>query len=132
MNLNSVFTIGRAGDQPQLKSAPNGNSVASFSIATTRTWKDKAGQKQQETEWHKIVLWGKLAEIAANYVTKGALVFIQGRIATRKWTDKQGIERQSTEIVADRIELGPKPQATRPEALGSPDDEDFNADELPF
>lgn len=108
MNLNKVFILGRLTADPQLKSTPSGQSVGSFSVATSRYWKDKAGARQEKTDYHNIVVWGRQAEIASQFLTRGALVFIEGRIETRSWQDKQGVERKTTEIVCDRMQLGPR------------------------
>lgn len=109
MNLNKVFILGRLTADPQLRSTPSGQSVGTFSVATSRYWKDKAGARQEKTEYHNIVVWGRQAEIASQYLTRGALVFVEGRMETRSWQDKQGVERKTTEIVCDRLQLGPRP-----------------------
>lgn len=109
MNLNKVFILGRVTADPQLRTTPGGQSVTSFSVATNRVWSDKSGLKQEETEFHNIVAWGRTAEIACQYLTKGALVLIEGRLKTRSWTDKQGQARKSVEIITERLQLGPKP-----------------------
>jgi single-strand DNA-binding protein len=129
---NHVLIIGHAGETPQLKSTSSSTQVVTFSVATTRNWKDKQGQKQEQTEWHRIVFWGKLAEVAASYVVKGSLILIEGRISTRSWTDKEGNKRQTTEIIGESLQLGPKPQAARPESVESPEDNEINADDMPF
>ncbi len=108
MNLNKVFLIGRLTRDPELKSLPSGLKVCSFGLATDRFFTDKSGQKQQQVEFHNIVLFGRLAEIASQYLTKGSLTFIEGRIRTRTWQDQSGNQRTRTEIVAERIQLGPK------------------------
>jgi len=108
MNLNKAFLIGRLTADPQTKSLPSGQQVCNFSIATDRFFTDKSGQKQQQTDFHNIVLFGRLAEIASEYLTKGSLVFIEGRIRTRNWQDASGNKKYRTEIVAERIQLGPK------------------------
>jgi single-strand DNA-binding protein len=115
MNLNRVTLIGRAGEDPVLKSLSTNMSVTSFSVATNRNWTDKEGNKQEETEWHRIVVWGKLAEIATSFITKGSLVMIEGRLQTRKWKSKEGVEKSSTEVVAEALQFGPKPQSTPPQ-----------------
>jgi len=112
MNLNKVFIIGRLTNNPQLRSTSGGQQVAGFGVATNRVWTDKNGQKQESTEFHNIVVWGRQAEIASQFLTKGSLVFIEGRLQTREWQDKQNQPRRTTEIIAERIQLGPKP-ATR-------------------
>jgi len=108
MNLNKAFLIGRLTGDPQTKSLPSGQQVCNFSLATDRYFTDKSGQKQQLTDFHNIVLFGRLAEIASEYLTKGSLVFIEGRIRTRNWQDGAGNKKYRTEIVAERIQLGPK------------------------
>ena len=108
MNLNKVFLIGRLTRDPETKTLPSGQQVSSFGLATDRYFTDKTGKKQQQTEFHNIVLFGRLAEIASQYLTKGALVFVDGRLRTRNWQDASGNKRYRTEIVAERIQLGPK------------------------
>ena len=108
MNLNKVFLIGRLTRNPEIRALPSGQQVASFGLATDRFFTDKSGQKQQQTEFHNIVLFGKLAEIASQFLQKGSLVFIEGRIQNRNWQDSSGNKRTRTEIVAERIQLGPK------------------------
>jgi single-strand DNA-binding protein len=103
MSYNKVFLIGHLGQDPELRHTQGGSKVASFSIATNEAWVNKDGQKQERTEWHRIVVWGKQAETASEYLKKGRQVFIEGRLQTRKWTDKQNQERQTTEIVSDRF-----------------------------
>jgi single-strand DNA-binding protein len=108
MNLNKSFLIGRLTRNPETKSLPSGQSVTSFGMATDNFYTDKAGQKQQQTEFHNIVAFGKLAEIASQYLTKGSLVFIEGRIRTRSWKDTTGNQRYRTEIVVQSLQLGPR------------------------
>jgi len=108
MNLNKVFVLGRLTADPQLRQTTTGQNVGSFSIATNRVWNDKAGQRQESTEFHNIVVWGRQAEIASQYLRKGGLVLIEGRLQTRSWEDKQGQKRYTTEIVAERLQLGPR------------------------
>ena len=103
MDLNRVSIIGRLTRDPEVRSTPSGKSVASFSVATGRTWTDAAGQKQKETEFHNLVLWGKLAEIAGQYLRKGAKVFMEGRLKTREWTGQDGVKRYRTEIIVDNM-----------------------------
>ena len=109
--LNKVTLIGRLGKDPETKTLPSGDAVTNFSVATTEKWKDKqSGEAKETTEWHRISMFGKLAEIAGKYLKKGALVYLEGSIKTRKWTDKDGIEKYSTEIVAETMQmLGGKP-----------------------
>lgn len=110
MNLNKVLIVGRVTADPQVRQTTSGASVSSFSVATNRVWTDKAGVKQEETEFHNIVTWGRQAEIAGQFLTKGSMVLIEGRLQTRSWTDKQGGQRKTTEIICDRLQLGPRPQ----------------------
>jgi len=108
MNLNKAFLIGRLTRNPETKSLPSGQPVTSFGMATDRYYYDKSGGRQQKTEFHNIVMFGKLAEIAAQYLLKGSLTYIEGRIQTRTWKDPSGNQRFRTEIVAERMQLGPK------------------------
>lgn len=108
MNLNKVFLIGRLTQDPQLKTLSSGQQIATFGLATNRFFVDKSNQKQQQVEFHSIVLFGKLAEIASKYLTKGALALIEGRLRTRSWEDSSGNKRSRTEIIGERLQLGPK------------------------
>ena len=120
--LNQVQIIGHLGKDPEARSFPNGDQVCNFSIATTERWKDKqTGEQKEATEWHRVGTFGKLAEICAQYLKKGALVFVQGKLTTRKWTDKDGVEKYSTEIKADTMKmLGGKPEGERAPANALP------------
>lgn len=102
-SLNRVMLIGRLGRDPEIRHSPSGQPVANFSIATDESYTSRDGQKVDRTEWHKIVVWGKQAEFCGNYLTKGRLVYIEGSISTRKWQDKDGAEKYTTEIKADRV-----------------------------
>jgi len=108
--INKVTLIGNVGQDPESKFTPSGAQVVTLSLATTRSWKDKqTGQKQEETEWHRITMWGKLAEITAEYVKKGSQLYIEGRLKTTQW-EKDGIKRYSTGIIADNMQmLGGRP-----------------------
>ena len=110
MNLNKVFLIGRVATDIEMKTTPSGQSVCAFSLATNRTWKGKDGQKQEESQFHRIVLWQKLAEIASQFLTKGSLVLIEGRIQNRSWDDKNGVKRYATEIIGEGMQMGPRMQ----------------------
>ena len=110
MDLNKVLLVGRVTADPQLRTTPGGQSVTTIGVATNRVWNDKNGQRQEETEFHNVVLWGRQADIASQYLKKGAMVLIEGRMKTRSWTDKQGQQRRTTEIMAERLQLGPRPQ----------------------
>lgn len=100
-SLNKVQLIGNVGRDPEIRFTKDGSPIANMSIATSDTWKDKQGQKQEKTEWHRIVVFGKLAEIIQKYVNKGDKLFIEGKLQTKKWTDKNGQDRYTTEIVLD-------------------------------
>ncbi|MDY0276210.1 MAG: single-stranded DNA-binding protein [Desulfomicrobium sp.] len=102
-SLNKVLLIGRLGQDPEMRYVPSGQPVANFSIATDESYTSKDGQRVERTEWHRIVVWGKQAEFCGNYLSKGRLVYIEGRLETRKWQGKDGIDRYSTEIKADRV-----------------------------
>ena len=104
-SVNKVILIGNVGRDPETRYMPSGDAMVNLSLATTDTWKDKNGEKQEKTEWHRIVIFGKTAEIAGQYLRKGSQVYIEGRLQTRKWTDKEGQERYTTEIVADRMQM---------------------------
>jgi len=104
-SVNKVILIGNLGKDPETRYLPSGDAVANFSIATTETFKDKSGAKQEHTEWHRISFFGRQAEIAGEYLKKGSPVYIEGRIRTRKWQDKEGQDRFTTEIVGDRMQL---------------------------
>jgi len=112
MNVNKVILVGRLTRDPEVRNTPSGQSVATISLATNRFWKDKSGQRQDKTEYHNVVLWGRLAEIAGQYLIKGQEAYIEGRMETRKYTGKDGIERRSTEVVAENMQLGSKPQGS--------------------
>ena len=109
-SVNKVILLGNLGRDPETRYTTGGDAVTNLRIATTETWKDKSGEKQERTEWHSVVLFGRTAEIAAEYLKKGRSVYIEGRLQTRKWTDKEGVEKYSTEIVGDRMQLlgGPR------------------------
>ena len=104
-SINKVILIGNLGRDPEVRYMPSGDAVANITIATTETWKDKAGEKQEQTEWHRVAMFGKTAEIAGEYLKKGSQVYIEGKLQTRKWTDKEGQERYTTEIRADRMQM---------------------------
>lgn len=123
-SVNKAIILGNLGKDPEVKFLTNGDAVCNFSIATTDSWKDKEGKKQEKTEWHNVVMYRKLAEIAGEYLTKGSSVYIEGALQTRKWTNKEGQERYTTEIIANSMQmLGGKPQ-TKPEQQ----EEDYSQD----
>jgi single-strand DNA-binding protein len=148
MNLNKVFLLGRLTADPQLRSTTGGQQVATFGLATNRVWTDRAGQKQESTEFHTIVVWGRQAEVASKFLVKGSLTLVEGRLQTRAWDDKQGQKRKTTEVVAERIQLGPRPGGSAQQPRGAQDvpefsggkeeiptisvDEEIKTDDLPF
>ncbi len=149
MYVNKVFLYGNLGRDPELRALPSGAQVASFSIATTRTYKDKDGNKQEQTDWHNIVLFGRQAEVASQYLKKGRPVFVEGRLQTRSWEDKDGKKQYRTEVVVDRFQFGPSaapggaPKGGEGEQAADPSpassgsgieypEEDINPDDIPF
>ncbi len=107
--LNKVMLIGNLGKDPEIRFTPSGDAVATFNVATTESWKDKDGQKQESTEWHRVVAWRKLAETCGEYLHKGSKVYIEGKLQTRKWQDQNGNDKFTTEIVAREMKmLSPK------------------------
>lgn len=120
-SVNKVILVGNLGRDPETRYMPDGGAITNISIATTSSWKDKSGEKQEATEWHRVAFFGKLAEIAGEYLVKGSQVYIEGRLRTRKWQDKDGVDKYTTEILADSMQmLGSRPsgdgqeRATRP------------------
>lgn len=105
MSVNKVILVGRLGRDPETRYTSGGHAVANFSVATDESYKDRNGERQKRTEWHKIVVWGKQAEIAQQYLKKGSLVFIEGRIQSREWQDKEGQKRTAFEIVANNFRM---------------------------
>jgi len=141
--VNKVILIGNLGGDPELRTTPSGTSVATFTLATNEAWTDRDGAKQERTEWHRIVAWGKLAEICGQYLSKGRQVYIEGRLTTRSWKDKNDIERKTTEIVArDMQMLGSRGDGQRSSGGGGGDQADtpdfaadtvkIDDDDLPF
>jgi single-strand DNA-binding protein len=104
-SVNKVILLGNLGRDPETRYTTGGDAVTNLNIATSEQWKDKSGEKQERTEWHRVVLFGRQAEVAGEYLKKGRSVYIEGRLQTRKYTDKDGVEKYSTEIVADRMQL---------------------------
>ena len=108
-SVNKVILIGRLGADPEVRYTPSGTPAANFRIATSEVWNDKQGQRQEKTEWHRIVAWRRLGEICGEYLSKGKQVYIEGRLQTRDWEDKDGNKRYTTEIIANQMQmLGPK------------------------
>jgi single-strand DNA-binding protein len=134
--VNKAILIGRLGKDPEVKYLPDGTMVTTFRIATDEQWKDKNGEKVQRTEWHQIVTYRKLAEICGNYLVKGKLVFIEGRIQTRNWEDKEGVKRYTTEIIANDMKMldskgQARPGDAMPDASSAPNSE-TPMDDVPF
>lgn len=147
MSVNKVIILGRLGQDPELKYTPSGAAVCNFSLATSETWNDKnSGQKQEKTEWHRVVVWGKLAELCNQYLAKGRQAFVEGKLQTRSWDDKNGQKRYTTEISATTVQFigGPAQSAsagnndyTAPAAEKEPSydiatDASFASDDIPF
>lgn len=138
MNLNSASIIGRITRDPEVKALPSGVQVCSFSMATNRTWKDKEGQKQESTTFHNIVAFGKQAEVIGQYVKKGQLLYVQGRMETRSWEDKEsGKKMYRTEIIVENFQFGPKAAgASHDDVDEAPEDNvpegDINPEDIPF
>lgn len=101
--VNKVILVGNLGKDPEVRYTPGGQAVANFTIATNENWTDKQGQKQERTEWHRIVVWGKAAELCGEYLSKGRQVYIEGRLQTREWTNKEGQKQYTTEVVANPV-----------------------------
>lgn len=105
-SVNKVILIGNLGRDPEVRYAPSGSAICNVTLATSRQWKDKtSGERQEETEWHRVVFYDRLAEIAGEYLKKGRPVYVEGRLKTRKWTDKDGVEKYTTEVIADQMQL---------------------------
>lgn len=145
MNLNKVFIAGRLTTDPELRTTPGGAHVISFSVATNRVWTDKNGGRKEETEFHNVVAWGRQAEVVSQFSKKGGLILVEGRLQTRSWEGKDGQTRKTTEIVAERIQLGPKAGTAgtvKNEDAGTAkkedmpvidlDSENINPEDLPF
>ena len=139
-SVNKVILIGNLGKDPETRYMPNGDAVTTITLATTDTWKDKNGEKQEKTEWHRVVFYRKLAEIAGEYLKKGRPVYVEGRLETRKWTDKQGVERYTTQIIADNMQmLGTKTSNDHSDYRPEPQEKktaaqyaEENPDDIPF
>lgn len=152
MNINKVILIGRLTSDPESRTIPSGQNVCSFGLATNRTWTNKqTNQKEEKTEFHNIVLWGRLADIASQYLNKGSLTYIEGRLQTRSWQDQSGAKKYRTEIVGENIQMGPRRtggQAPKAEQVSTTDipvieepikeikdnknDEEIRVEDIPF
>ena len=136
--VNKAIIVGAIGADPDVKYTASGSAVVNLSVATNETWKDKNGEVQERVEWHRIVMFGKLAEIAAQYLKKGAQAYFEGKIQTRKWQDKEGVDRYTTEIVANEMQMlggksdgGQRQAPAKPQPAAEPPvDDDF--DSVPF
>jgi single-strand DNA-binding protein len=139
-SLNKVMLIGNLGKDPEVRYTPAGVAVASFNLATSERFKNKSGEWEERTEWHRVTLWSKLAEIAGEYLAKGKTVYIEGRLQTRKWQDNSGNERYTTEIVGEKMQmLSPKGESRRggdttsePVNSGGYEEPPFQDDDIPF
>ena len=135
-SLNKVLLIGNLGKDPEVRYTASGTAVASFSLATSEKIKNKGGEWEERTEWHNVTLWGRLAEIAGEYLAKGKTVFIEGRLQTRKWQDKDGKDRFTTEIVGEKMQMLSRREGTgNTEGASAESHEDVplpNDDEIPF
>jgi len=121
MSVNKVILLGHLGKDPEVRYMPNGEAVANFSIATSEHWKDKSGEKQEKTEWHNCVAYRKLAEIIGEYVKKGSQIYVEGKLQTRKWQDKEGKDRYTTEIIVSIMKmLGGKQKAAEESSQKEP------------
>ena len=118
MNINKVFVLGRLTADPVSRTTPSGQQVTTFSLATNRVWYDKTNGKKEDVEFHNIVVWGRQADVAARFLTKGGMAFIEGRLQTRSWDDKSGGKRRTTEIVAESLQLGPRAMGASNNPLG--------------
>ncbi|AFT79047.1 single-strand binding protein [Alteromonas macleodii str. 'Black Sea 11'] len=118
--VNKVILVGNLGNDPEVRYMPNGNAVANLSLATSESWKDQQGQIQERTEWHRLTMYRRLAEIAGEYLQKGSQIYVEGKLQTRKWEDQQGQERYTTEVIVDQMQMlggrtGGNGQANRPD-----------------
>lgn len=141
MNLNKVLIIGNLTRDPEVRTTPTGQTVATFSVATSRRWKDKDGQAKEQTEFHNIVAWRKLAEIVGQYIKKGSKVFVEGHLQTRSWEDQQGAKKYRTEIIADNIIMLDRKDSTGGNAFTAAEpkepeipqaEAEINVDDIPF
>lgn len=135
MSVNKVILIGRCGKDPETRYMTNGEAVTNVSLATSETWKDKSGEKQEKTEWHNLTFYKRLAEVVGEYVKKGSEIYVEGKIQTRKWQDKEGKDRYTTEIICHEMKMlgGKKEQSEEPKKSSAKPQatEDF-PDDVPF
>ncbi len=131
-SVNKVILIGNLGADPEKRVTGSGQVVTNFNIATTERWNDKSGQKQERTEWHRIVVWGPQAENCAQYLSKGRPVYIEGSLRTRQWDDKEGVKRYTTEVVAQRVQFLGSPNDRRESSYGPPEAGSGSTNNTPF
>ena len=139
-SINKVILVGNLGRDPEVRYTQNGNAVANINLATNEVWNDKSGQRQERTEWHRIVVWGKQAEIAKEYLSKGRQIYVEGSLQTRQWEDKDGHKRYTTEIRCQRfVMLGGRGGEGRSESVGGsepepemPPDMSYSDEDIPF
>ena len=132
-SVNKVILLGNLGRDPELKYTPSGTAVANFTVATNETWRDKEGQKQEHTEWHRVVVWGKLAEICGEYLRKGRQVYIEGAIRSRSYKDRDGNEKSVTEIRADNLVMIGRAEGARGEGERPSEKEpEYSDEDIPF
>jgi single-strand DNA-binding protein len=146
MYLNKAIVIGNLTRDPEIKALPSGVKVASFSVATNRVWKDKNGVKQENVDFHNVVVFGRQAEVVGQYMKKGSSILVEGRMQTRSWDDAAGVKKYRTEIIADRIQFGPRKEGGAPYSPSAPADtdhkkaldtieypeEEINPEDIPF
>ncbi|HCQ93413.1 MAG: Single-stranded DNA-binding protein [Candidatus Jorgensenbacteria bacterium GW2011_GWA1_48_11] len=118
MNLNKVFLIGRLTADPQMRTTPGGTPVGTFSIATNRVWTNKAGERKEDVQFHNVVVWGRQAEVVNQFLKKGSIVMVEGRLQTRSWQDAQGQNRRTTEVICEKVQLGPRSFGAGPARSG--------------
>lgn len=133
-SVNKVILLGHLGRDPETRSMPNGEAVTNVSLATSESWKDKSGERQERTEWHRLTFYRRLAEVAGQYLKKGSQIYVEGKLQTRKWQDRDGVDRYTTEIICDHLTMlgGPKktdddrqPERRAPDAPGFDEDIPF-------
>lgn len=132
-SVNRVFLVGHVGGDPEVRQTPSGTAVANLSLATNEVRRNKGGEDIESTEWHRIVVWGKQAEFVQSYVKKGQLLFIEGRLQTRKWEDRNGVERRTTEVVSETLTmLGTSKASGEPPGDADATDQPPDDDDIPF
>lgn len=132
-SLSKTQLIGNLGDKPEIRYTPDGKPVATVSLATTETWKDKnTGEKKEATEWHRLVFWGKLAEVVGEYLGKGSQIYVEGRNKTRKWTDKNGVDRYTTEIIVSEMQMLGKKEGGSTQRAPADDTPPIHDPDYPF